>query len=123
MQPNRTAAAVTGPGRLYLDYLIDTAGEPGQGMVYLVHFTQPLGNPTNRRAMASHYIGFSADPPKRFARHLAGRGSRIVAAAITAGIAVELAATWPGDRRLERRLKDRHDAPRWCPVCRGKAAV
>jgi hypothetical protein len=111
----------TGPGRLYLDFLIDTEGEPGQGVCYLIHFSEAIGNPANPRAMAQHYIGHSADPPRRFARHVAGHGSRIVAAAIAAGITVELAATWPGDRRLERRLKRRHDTPRWCPTCRGGA--
>jgi hypothetical protein len=65
---------------------------------------------------------FSADPPRRFARHMAGDGARIVRAARDQGIPVALAGTWPGDRRLERKLKRRHDAPRWCPVCRGEVA-
>ena len=115
-------ATATGPGRLYLDYLLATDGRPGHGVVYLLHFARPLGNPSNRRAMASHYLGFSADPPRRFARHMAGDGARIVRAARDHGIGVTLAATWPGDRRLERKLKRRHDAPRWCPVCRGEVA-
>jgi hypothetical protein len=33
------------------------------------------------------------------------------------GIGFEVVRTWPGGRELERRLKDRHDAPRLCPVC------
>jgi hypothetical protein len=53
---------------------------------------------------------------------MARDGARIVRAARDQGIPVALAGTWPGDRRLERKLKRRHDAPRWCPVCRGEVA-
>ena len=28
-----------------------------QGTVYLLHFLEPIGNPTNSRAMAQHYMG------------------------------------------------------------------
>jgi hypothetical protein len=36
-----------------------------------------------------------------------------------AGIVVQLARTWEGDRQLERRLKNGHNAPaRLCPLCR-----
>src|SRR5262249_25946127 len=31
--------------------------------------------------------------------------------------------TWPGDRRLERQLKRRKDAPHICPICAGAAAM
>jgi hypothetical protein len=27
------------------------------GTVYLLHFLEPIGNPTNPHAMAQHYIG------------------------------------------------------------------
>jgi hypothetical protein len=49
---------------------------------------------------------------------MAGDGAAIVRAARDQGIAVTLAGSWPGDRRLERKLKRRHDTPRWCPLCR-----
>jgi hypothetical protein len=35
------------------------------------------------------------------------------------GIDFTLARTWEGGRGDERRLKDRHDHPGLCPVCRG----
>jgi hypothetical protein len=36
-----------------------------------------------------------------------------------AGIGFEVARTWDGDRRLERRLKNQRNAPaRLCPICR-----
>jgi hypothetical protein len=31
-----------------------------------------------------------------------------------------VAATWPGTRQLERQLKRRKHASRFCPVCRGE---
>ena len=30
-----------------------------QGTVYLLHFLEPIGNPTNPRAMAQHYLGWA----------------------------------------------------------------
>jgi hypothetical protein len=111
-----------GPGALYLDYFLATDGRPGPGAVYVLHFLEPIGNPANRRAMARHYIGWSPDPPKRIARHTAGQGAAIVRAVQARGIGFTVAVVWPGDRRLERKLKRRHDAPRWCPVCRGELA-
>jgi predicted GIY-YIG superfamily endonuclease len=110
-----------GAGRVYMDWLLDTVGKTGPiGVVYLLHFNEPIGNPANRRAMARHYLGFSSDPPKRFARHTAGQGSAIVRYVMAQGIGFTVAATWPGDRRLERRLKRRHNARQFCPICRGE---
>jgi hypothetical protein len=37
-----------------------------------------------------------------------------------AGIDFTVARTWEGSRRLERSLKNRHDHPGLCPVCRGR---
>jgi hypothetical protein len=34
-----------------------------------------------------------------------------------AGGTFRLARTWPGGRTRERELKNRHDAPRLCPIC------
>jgi hypothetical protein len=34
-----------------------------------------------------------------------------------AGIAWQLARTWPGSQEVERRLKRQHNAPRLCPFC------
>ena len=111
-----------GPGALYLDYFLATDGRPGPGAVYVLPVREPIGNPANRRARARHYIGWSPDPPKRIARHTAGQGAAIVRAVQARGIGFTVAVVWPGDRRLERKLKRRHDVPRWCPVCRGEVA-
>jgi hypothetical protein len=88
------------------------------GTVYLLHFLRPIGNPANPRAMASHYIGFSRMPAARISHHTAGQGARIVAYVQAQGIGFLVAATWPGTRELERRLKRRKCAPRFCPACR-----
>jgi predicted GIY-YIG superfamily endonuclease len=85
-------------------------------MVYLVHLERPL-------AHARHYIGFVETPDRldtRIEYHRQGRGSKFLRAVAEAGIDFAVARTWrDGDRRLERRLKNRKEAPRLCPLCRG----
>lgn len=80
--------------------------------LYLLHFSEPL-------AHARHYFGFCAedDPSARVAKHLAGKGSPLVKAALAAGITVTLAWTINGDRNFERRIKNRGSLCRWCPAC------
>ena len=108
-------------GLAYLDWLLTGGDTADLGVVYLIHFDQRIGNLANPRATAGHYIGFSADPPKRFSRHTAGQGAAIMRAVRAQGITWQVAATWPGDRRLERKLKNRKHASRFCPICRADA--
>jgi hypothetical protein len=54
----------------------------------------------------------------RISTQTAGTGAAIVRAVQAKGIGFLVAATWPGDRVLERRLKNRKCAPRYCPICR-----
>jgi predicted GIY-YIG superfamily endonuclease len=58
---------------------------------------------------ASHYAGFTADLPRRWAEHQAGNGSRLLAAALAAGCTIKLVRVWYGTqaRELEQRLKQR----------------
>ena len=63
------------------------------GVVYLLHFD------------------------RRVREHQCGRGARLVEVVIGAGISLELARTWTGDRKVERLLKNRKAAPRLCPLC------
>lgn len=86
--------------------------------VYVLHFAEPIGNPSNPRAMAQHYIGWSPEPESRIRRHISGDGAKIVRYVVEAGIGFEVAATFEGGPELERKLKRRHDTPRWCPVCK-----
>ena len=86
------------------------------GTVYLIHFLTPYKH-------AKHYLGYCNKEEEklgqRLARHMAGRGARLMAVIIAAGIGWKVARTWRGDRHLERRLKNRGGATRLCPLCRG----
>jgi predicted GIY-YIG superfamily endonuclease len=80
------------------------------GTVYLLHFDRPYGH-------ARHYTGWTTDLTARLAEHANGRGARLLAVAKAAGIGWSLARTWAGTRALERSLKRRHGASRFCPLC------
>jgi hypothetical protein len=86
------------------------------GTVYLLHFSAPY--PRDARAGVQHYLGWADDVERRLSEHLAGRGSPLVAAAVAAGLGVELVATWPGTRNDERARKRRRRHSTWCPRCR-----
>jgi hypothetical protein len=84
--------------------------------VYLIHFNQ-------RFKHAGHYLGFSTNLDKRITDHLCGMGARLMEVITGAGIEWKVARTWSGDRKLERRLKNRKEAPALCPICSGKSAL
>lgn len=86
-------------------------------VVYLLHFRQPLGNPTNPRAQAQHYIGWAQDLNLRLAAHLAGRGAAITRCAVERGIAWDVFVLGAGDRAFERRVKNLKNSVRLCPIC------
>ncbi|HEY9826950.1 MAG TPA: GIY-YIG nuclease family protein [Stenomitos sp.] len=79
--------------------------------VYLLHFNPPLHH-------ARHYIGFAkTSVERRIRQHQQGTGAALTKAAIAAGIQLELARIWEGNRSLERQLKNLKNAPRLCPIC------
>ena len=85
-----------------------------QGTVYLLHLDPPYKH-------AAHYCGWtSLETEERLERHLAGHGSPLIRAAVAAGSVVSIVAMLPGDRALERRIKNRggHGSHAICPVCR-----
>lgn len=84
------------------------------GTVYLLHFDRPISD----RHTAQHYIGWAYHLGSRANQHLAGRGARLTQIAKERGIGFVIAAAWPGDRHYERRLKNRKNAPKLCPICR-----
>jgi len=84
------------------------------GVVYLLHFSELVGH-------AQHYLGWAIDPHDRIDSHLAGTGSRLVAAAVRRGIHIELVRTWDRvDRNFERALKNRGNSRALCPVCKAE---
>lgn len=92
-------------------------------LCYLIHFERPIGNPDSPRGQAQHYLGYTGKESlkARLARHKSGNGARIMAVVSERGIPWQVARTWShGTRALERRLKNRHNAPRLCPICRGE---
>lgn len=87
------------------------------GTIYLLHFEPGLHVTGNR--FARHYIGWTGNGLEdRLAYHLAGRGSRLIAAVVRAGQQVTVAKTWDGTRDQERYLKNLRNAGRICPLCR-----
>lgn len=79
--------------------------------VYLIHFTPAYKH-------AHHYMGYAADIERRFALHQCGAGARLTQVAVAAGCRLVLARVWEdGDRTLERKLKNRKNAPALCPIC------
>ena len=85
--------------------------------VYLVCFKP--GIPRGERSgNARHYLGSTAGSvDARVAEHVRGAGSPLVRAAVLAGCTVQLVATWPGGRDVERKMKRAHNLPRLCPRC------
>ncbi len=87
-------------------------------MVYLIHFDSPLGDLDNPRGQARHYLGSTDNLESRLEAHREGNGAAIMAAVGKAGITWRLVRVWEGGRGLERQLKNQHNSPRLCPVCR-----
>jgi hypothetical protein len=74
--------------------------------------------PRQPRAMAQHYLGWGLEAAERISVQSAGAGAAIVRYVQARGIGFVVSATWPGTRALERQLKNRKHASRFCPVCR-----
>lgn len=81
------------------------------GTVYLLHFSRPYRH-------AKHYLGFTTDLPQRLDEQAKGQGARLLQVIVEAGLTFEIARTWQGTRKDERRFKNRKCAPRLCPICK-----
>lgn len=86
------------------------------GWLYLLHFTDQLGNLDNPRACAQHYVGWALDPARRLQEHADGHGAAITRAARARGLAW-LAFIWPAPLAVEKLVKRRKEAHVFCPVC------
>jgi predicted GIY-YIG superfamily endonuclease len=81
--------------------------------IYLIHFSRKL-------AHAGHYVGSTDDLAERIEAH---NGARLMEVITVAGISWEVVRTWNGSRQIERRIKNRKEAPALCPICSGKQAL
>jgi predicted GIY-YIG superfamily endonuclease len=80
---------------------------------YLLHFDRPIYG-------AQHYLGWATNVARRVAIHNRGRGARLVAQALAAGIRVDLVRVWPDvDKARERALK-RIGPKTYCPKCKSR---
>jgi putative endonuclease len=87
------------------------------GWLYILCFERPVGNVLNRRAQASHYLGYATDVRARVAQHAAGRGQALTSAAVELGIGWQVFYR-TGTPALERHLKAHcKNTPRLCPHC------
>lgn len=83
--------------------------------IYLLHFDRKYKH-------AGHYLGSTDQPLEaRLKEHRTGRGARLMEVVTEAGIGFELARTWKGSRKDERRLKNRGGASRLCPLCQSSS--
>jgi predicted GIY-YIG superfamily endonuclease len=83
------------------------------GTIYLLHFDEPFGH-------ARHYLGWASNLDGRLWHHANGTGANLLRHVRRAGISWRLAATWPGTRNDERRMKN-HGHARRCPICQAEA--
>ena len=85
-------------------------------IIYLIHFGEAYKR-------ARHYLGSTDNLAERLKAHATGQGARLMEVITAAGISWAVARTWPGDRKLERKLKSRKNAPLLCPLCAGASAL
>lgn len=85
--------------------------------VYLIHLERPISH-------AKHYLGYTSDDTlqERLQRHKSNRGARLLEVANQQGIDYHVVRTWDNmnwkaARTLERKLKNRHNSPKLCPIC------
>lgn len=86
-----------------------------KGTVYLLHFDKRI----SPKHTTQHYLGWAEDVEARVAEHRAGRGARLTEVARERGIGFKIARLWQNeDRNFERKLKNRKNAPKLCPICK-----
>ena len=84
------------------------------GTIYLIHLDRPYHH-------ARHYLGLAKHLESRLAHHRNGTGARLLEVVGEAGIGWRVVRKWRGSRGDERRLKNRKDSPRLCPICAAAA--
>jgi hypothetical protein len=96
------------------------AGGIKPAYIYVLHFETKLSH-------AEHYVGCTHELQNRLRAHAFGYGSRLTEVLRERGIEWKLAAlgstSHSGMRRVERKLKNQHNAKRYCTICSGKASL
>ncbi len=87
--------------------------DSSEGFVYLLHFERPISS----NHTAQHYLGWTPSLATRVQKHRNGNGSRFCRVAAGRGIDFVVVRVWRGDRQLERRLKNRKNGRKLCPLC------
>jgi hypothetical protein len=79
------------------------ANQPG---CYLIHWQPAIGNLSNPRGTASHYLGSTKKPVgDRLREHKSKVGARITKAAVEQGRELVLVRTWRGGRSGNGNLR------------------
>jgi predicted GIY-YIG superfamily endonuclease len=85
-----------------------------QGTIYLIHMDSPVSDAHTTQ----HYLGWASDLDKRIQAHAKGAGARLMEVCKERKIGWQVVRTWENATRDdERRLKNRKEGPRLCPVC------
>lgn len=96
---------------------------PHQAHVYLIHLSQPLGDPANPKGYAQHYCGSSCVVERRLSAHRQGRSkAAFMDAVFERKIGWQVVRLWAfpsGEeaRAFERKLKRCGHNPKQCPLC------
>lgn len=86
--------------------------------VYLLHFHDKISD----KHTTQHYVGYAKNLSDRIHCHETNPDARLLQVAQEREITFVVARTWKGGRELERRIKNRKNAPKLCPICNpGKA--
>lgn len=131
-----TMTALIDPPKLLADLeaeiLLGTLAEPGQvrqeilppwgdnhvqGLIYLLHFIDPVTYEHARFRHAGHYLGWTKNLPQRLRAHGTKEGANLLWYVKQAGIAWVVVRTWEGTRLDEARIKDMGGLSRSCPGC------
>lgn len=90
----------------------------GDRVVYVLHFSQPMGG---EKHTIRHYVGSCQSLKDRLRQHRRGKnGARITQALKEKGISIECVHSWSGvSRAFERYIKSWRNHKNFCPYCSG----
>lgn len=110
-------AEVTGFDPDWDEVFPDWRDDVVQGIIYLLHFTDPETGEHVQFGHAGHYLGWTTNLQQRLMRHGTKSGANLLWHAKQAGIGWEVTRLWRGTCRREWRLKVQGGHSRKCPLC------